>query len=431
MGEKPIDWDETKGWKYWEKIQSGPFTDCPYYRIAREPWSATTQYYSNTQDFHYYYIIDGDKKVRVGVGDTGLTHDSHRMGTQIAHKETGDGGFDDAFWTFINGDTEQGIKDGNTSTQYYASNISGTQVAAMNNLFAFGGSGQMTRYLFDNTYDTGWRSKVTDEQKGQWRTRVHNEVRIKNVTTAQFGFLNHEGHRYFGIWVCYPKAQFYVGYKQYAGGKDDKNPISDKTELYDLRSYNFNKPIPDTEKVEWDNVWFYGVELDALDVTLEEKEGIMPPDVNPNPPGGTNWPGADKDTFPLKGRRSGLLSRINKGFKIYRMPNYTFSEGDQEITGNDFGEFSALIWNWANFGNVLVRKLDAGIPLIGEASMVWEAFKDTFQQGRIDPLNAVAFANIYPRFMATTSEFMIPVTEITLGGYTIYPSDMGLKRLNT
>jgi hypothetical protein len=289
IGQKPIDWDENKGWKYWEKVLEQTFTDCPYYRIAREPWSATTQYYSNTQDFHYYYIIDGNKKVRVGVGDTGLSSDAGRMGMFIAHKNTGDGGFDDAFWTFINGDTEQRIKDGNTSTEYYATDISGTQVAAVRELFAHGADANMARYLFASRYKTGWRSTVTDEQKGQWRTRVHNEVRIKNVTTTQFGFLNHEGHRYFGIWVCYPKAQFYVGYKQYAGGKDDKNPISDKTELYDLRSYNFNKPIPDTEKVEWDNVWFYGVELDALDVTLEEKEGIVPPDVNPNPPAGASW----------------------------------------------------------------------------------------------------------------------------------------------
>jgi len=287
MGEKPIDWDTNKGWKYWEKVQTGTFTDRPYYRIAREPWSATTQYYSNTQDFHFYYIIDGDKKVRVGVGDTGLTHDNHRMGMQIAHKEAGDGdysGFNDAFWTFINGETEQIIKAGTTSNEYYASQVSTTGVSAMSNMFA---GNQMNRYLFNTGYNTGWRSSVTDEQKGQWRTRVHNNVRIKNVTTTQFGFLNHDGHRYFGVWVCYPTAEFYVGYKQYERASD--NPISTQTSLADLRSYNFDNPIPDTEIPKWGNVYFYGVELDALAITLEEKEGIMPPDVNPTPPAGANW----------------------------------------------------------------------------------------------------------------------------------------------
>jgi hypothetical protein len=65
--------------------------------------------------------------------------------------------------------------------------------------------------------------------------------------------------------------------------------------------------------------------------------------------------------------------------------------------------------------------LDAGIPLVTDVSMIWEAYKDAASQSRIDPLNAIAFANIYPKFMATTSELMVPVNEISLGGYKITP----------
>lgn len=434
MGEKPIDWDENKGWKYWEKVLEQTFTDRPYYRIAREPWSATTQYYSNTQDFHYYYIIDGDKKVRVGVGDTGLTHNNGRIGMWIGHKEAGDGkqytGFNDAFWTFINGETERIIKDGTTSNEYYTSTIGTSEVGAINSLFA---GDQMSRYLFNTGYNTGWRSSVTDEQKGQWRTRVHNEVRIKNVTTTQFGFLNHEGHRYFGIWVCYPTAEFYVGYHQYpitgtGTNKKGTGPYTTEISQSDLRTYDFSKPIPDTEIPKWGNVYFYGVELDALDVTLEEKEGIMPPDVNPNPSTGANWQGADKDTFPLRGRNDGILASAARGFKIYKMPNYPL--GDGSLVSNDFGAFAALVWNWGSFGNMLWKKFQAGIPPVADTSMIWEAFKDTFSQSKIDPLNAVAFCNIYPSFVANQAGER-DVQEISLGGYKITPQDMGLRSLNT
>lgn len=394
MGEKPIDWDTNKGWKYWEKVQTGTiFSDRPYYRIAREPWSATTQYYSNTQDFHFYYIIDGDKKVRVGVGDTGLTHDNHRMGMQIAHKEAGDGnysGFNDAFWTFINGETEQIIKAGTTSNEYYDSEITTSEVSAINTLFA---GNQMNRYLFNTGYNTGWRSSVTDEQKGQWRTRVHNEVRIKNVTTTQFGFLNHDGHRYFGIWVCYPQAQFYVGYKQYESASD--NPISTATSLADLRSYNYDNPIPDTEMVKWGNVYFYGVELDALNVTLQEKEGQLPPDVNPDLPEVSGWT-ALKPILPTK-RSLGSLAKSNEpGFHVW------------DVTESVYKQFLGNLWNWGSPGaNVWEQLNEDGFiknPIAGITGApisivkgLWESAKES----KVDPLAAIQTCFALPGYINT------------------------------
>lgn len=390
MGEKPIDWDENKRWKYWEKIQTGTFTDRPYYRIAREPWSATTQYYSNTQDFHYYYIIDGDKKVRIGVGDTGLTHDNHRMGMQIGHKEAGDGdysGFNDAFWTFINGDTEQIIKAGTTSNEYYNSQVSTTEVNAMSNMFA---GAQMNRYLFNTGYNTGWRSSVTDEQKGQWRTRVHNDVRIKNVTTTQFGFLNHDGHRYFGIWVCYPTAEFYVGYKQYESASD--NPISTATSLADLRSYNYDNPIPDTEMVKWGNVYFYGVELDALEVTLEEKEGTKPPDINQDPTQSTGWTPL-RPTLPTQ-RNLGTLAGANEsGFHVWCLARPQF----QGLVGS--------LWQWGTFKESYESQVQRNgsiyNPLTNpEGTASFNAvLQDWISKGKIDPLAAIQTCMALPKFI--------------------------------
>jgi hypothetical protein len=53
--------------------------------------------------------------------------------------------------------------------------------------------------------------------------------------------------------------------------------------------------------------------------------------------------------------------------------------------------------------------------------MIWEAYKDAASQSRIDPLNAVAFANVYPMFMveANAAWEAKSVSEISLSGYKI------------
>lgn len=389
-GQKPIDWDENYSWKYYRKIQSGSFTDNPIYVNADATWSSTTQYYSNTQDFHYYYIIDGDKKVRVGVGDVGLVDSEHRMGICVAKNPSSGNqtmSNNEGYWTFFNGDTKQRISDSTTDNTYFMFQIDQSQVAGFSNLFT--GSSPF-RYLSGTRYNSGWKSGVTDEAKGQWKVRVHNDVRIENVTITQFGFLNHEGHRYFGIWVLCPKSEYYVGHHLYEKAGD--NPVSSDTTLPDLRAINLDSPIPQNEVVKWGNIFYYGVELDALEVTLEEKEGTKPPDINPDPTKSTGWTPL-RPTLPTQ-RNLGTLAGANEsGFHVWCLARPQF----KGLVGS--------LWQWGTFKESYESQIQRNgsiyNPLTNpEGTASFNAvIQDWISKGRIDPLAAIQTCMALPTFI--------------------------------
>ena len=390
--QKPIDWDENYSWKYYRKLQTGTFTDRPKYVNADATWSSTTQYYSNTQDFHYYYIIDGDKKVRVGVGDVGLVDNENRMGICVAKNPSSDQSMsnNEGYWTFFNGETKKRISDDTTDNKYFMYQIEQLQVSGFSNLFS---GNNPFRYLSGTRYNSDWKSGVSAEAKGKWKVRVHNDVRIENVTITQFGFLNHEGHRYFGIWVLCPKSEYYVGHRLYEKAAD--NPYSSDTSLPDLRAINLDKPISQNEVVKWGNIFYYGVELDALEVTLQEKEGQRPPDVNPDLPEVAGWT-ALKPILPTK-RSLGSLSKSNEpGFHVWDV--------DEDV----YKQFLGNLWNWGNPGaNVWEQLNEDGFiknPIAGitgaPVSIVkglWESVKES----KVDPLAAIQTCFALPGYINT------------------------------
>lgn len=390
--QKPIDWDENYSWKYYRKLQTGTFTDRPKYVNADATWSSTTQYYSNTQDYHYYYIIDGNKKVRVGVGDVGLVDNENRMGICVAKNPSSDQSMsnNEGYWTFFNGDTKKRISDDITDNSYFMYQIDQSQVSGFSNLFA---GPNPFRYLSGTRYNSGWKSGYTDEAKGQWKVRVHNDVRIENVTITQFGFLNHEGHRYFGIWVLCPKSEYYVGHLLYE--KAAQNPYSSDTSLPDLRAINLDSPISQNEVVKWGNIFYYGVELDALEVTLEEKEGQMPPDVNPYLPDVKGWT-ALKPILPTKRSLGSLAGSNEPGFHVY------------DVYKTVYKQFIGNLWNWGNPSANIMEQLNedgfiknplqaTGVLLSSIAKGAWESVKES----KIDPLAAIQTCFALPGYINT------------------------------
>lgn len=399
VGVKPIDFDENKTWKYYTKRECNDPSIYPelfYYRNVRADtaWNSETQYYQNTTDFHHYYVIDGEKKVRFGIGDLGLYYNKNMSQPILSTNDDDNNGGSrhSAFWTFINGDTTTGLWTG-TGTSYYNVDIGNSVVPAVQNLFS-----GMSRYLFDSdTYNSHWKTGVTDEQKGQWRTSVHNNLVIKNVTLTQFGFVNHDGHRYFGVWAFYPEAKYYVGYQQYPTTGTDTNkkgtgPYTAQTVESDLRTYDFSKPIPDTETPRLRYFQFYGVELDALEVTLKEKEGTKPPDINPNPTPSAGWTPL-KPLLPTQ-RNLGVLAGANQhGFHVWCLAKEQF----QGLVGS--------LWQWGNFSESYDEQMnkEGGIynPLTnpeGTGSFN-AALQNWFAKGKIDPLSAVQTCMALPSFV--------------------------------
>lgn len=396
IGEKPTDWDEHYNVYYYIKHIGHPNNtvhDVYYTHPTSATWDATQQYYYSNNAYHYYYIGNGDTQVRIGGGDPGLSDDNYLPGYWLltnGNSTTAQG--DDGYWTGVNGDTVErlGVPSNPGSVQLRLKITSNTAVSGMSNLMQGGNS--MSRYLFAATYNTGWKSGISDEKKGQWRTRVHNLVTIKNETITQFGFVNYDGKRYFGIWVSYPTMPRYIGFKKYASAS--VNPWTSNTGSADLRTYDYDQPFADNEAGVIDSMIFYGIEIEKMNVTIEVKEGQVPPNVNPNPPIGGEWK-------PIKpgpvGRSSlGTLSGSGEGgFHVWALDSTNF----HGLLGN--------FWNWGSLTNTIAEQLEdqgyvenilSNIGNIG-LSFLFNTASSWVKEGKIDPMSAVQTCMALPCFI--------------------------------
>lgn len=405
IGVKPDDWDENYAVKYYQSSvqpNSGDVRQAVYYP-AQATWSATTQYY--TSDYaSWWYVKSGDNMLRFGVGDIGLTSSGFPsvgvLNNTINFPQSTQSPM---FWTWIHDDTETIIKNNNVSNNYnfpsYASTSSGEPGTLFN-------QGQRWRYLFSTIYESNWSSgyATDDEAKGKWRTDCRNKVKIRNTTCTQFGFVTQNGHRYFGIWVLVPTISYMIGFNKYDNDAEGIPTTKKPTPIPpasphgnddDLRIYNFDDPIPDTQAQEFLRIEFYGVEVDKIGITIEEKQGTRPPDTNPDLTPAEGWTPL---TPVLPTQRSlGSLARANEhGFHVYK------------VEEDDWKAFVANLWNWGSLGNSLSQQVQekgfvdnilAAFDINSAASLVTGTISNWLQQSKIDPLSAIQTCMALPGYI--------------------------------
>lgn len=426
IGTKPDDWDENYAIRYYyQQTPSGDIQQ-PIYRPAQATWSASTQYYTNDNAV-YWYVKSGNNVLRFAVGDIGLTQQGHPS-VGVLNNTTTDGyNQSPMFWTWLHDGQETRLA---KSTVPTPTNDGFTYAAGSSNstgspwlLFL---NGQRNRYLNSPAYpetgtNTGWNtgysgsSKEATDNRGKWRTDCRNKVNIRNVTCTQFGFVTQDDHRYFGIWVFVPKTEYYVGYNKYKNG-DPGCPTSHNPEdlLYaaDLRVYNFDNPIPDTQAVEFFDAYFYGVEIDKIGITIDEKEGTKPPETNPDLTPSTGWTPL---TPVLPTQRSlGSLAKSNEhGFHVYK------------IDEDKWKPFVANLWNWGSLGNSLSQQVQekgfvdnilAAFDINSAASLVTGTISNWLQQSKIDPLSAIQTCMALPGYINVQVQAENDVGPIKIAG---------------
>lgn len=424
VGTKPDDWDENYAIKYY--VQSTPSGDVrqPVYAPAKAPWSSSTQYY--TSDYaSWWYVKSGDNMLRFGVGDIGLTSQGFPS-VGVLNNTTN---FDNAtqspmFWTWLHDNTETIIKNNNVNDNYNFASFDSASFGMPGGLF---NNGQRNRYLFSTTYaennrywNTGYSGQDGAANRLQWRTDCRNKVKIRNKTCTQFGFVTQNGHRYFGIWVLVPTIANMIGFNKYANDAEgiptslDPTPISPDPHAYDddLRIYNFDDPIPDTQAPQYISIHFYGVEIDKIGITIEEKEGQRPPDTNPDLTPSNSW----KPLTPvLPTQRSlGSLAKANEhGFHVYK------------IYKDDWKSFVSNLWNWGSLGNSLSQQVQekgfidnilAAFDINSAASLVTGTISNWLQQSKIDPLSAIQTCMALPGYINVQVQAENDVGHIKIAG---------------
>ena len=412
IGVKPDDWDENYSIRYYyQQTPSGDIQQ-PIYRPAGATWSASTQYYTN-DNASWWYVKSGDKMLRFAVGDIGLTQGGHPS-VGVLNNTTTDGyNQSPMFWTWLHDGQETRLA---KSTYPAPTNDSFTYATGTSNsigspwlLFL---DGQRRRYLGSTIYgaNNGWStgysgsSEAAEQNRGQWKVKCRNSVKIRNVTCTQFGFVTKDDHRYFGIWVLVPKTEYYVGYNKYRHG-DPGCPTSlnpeEPTNADDLRVYNFDDPIPDTQAVEFFHAYFYGVEIDKIGITIEEKQGTRPPDINPDPTTSAGWTPL-KPILPTQRSLGSLAGANEDGFHVWKINRATLQALQKDL------------WNWGSTTGNVQQEFQENGKIDNILSAIWTGITAPIKVGqgifqaakesKIDPLSAVQTCFSLPAYITPLTE---------------------------
>lgn len=396
LGEKPTDWDKNFNVYYYIKHVGHPnneIHDVYYTHPTSSTWNSDTQYYYSNDAYHYYYIGNGETQVRIGCGDPGLSDDNYLPAYWVlsnGNSTTAQG--DDGYWTGVNGDTVERLRVPSNpgAVQLRVTTTSNSRVSGMSGLMQ--GGANMGRYLFESEYNTGWKSGISDQKKGMWRTNVHDKVRIKNETVTQFGFVNYDNKRYFGIWLSYPTMPYYIGYHKYSSSS--ANPWTNNTGNSDLRAYNYDDPIADNEKAKIDSMIFFGIEIEKMNVDIEVKEGQVPPDIEPDLPISPNW-NPFKPVTPTRRNLGSLAGSNESGFHVW------------DVSSGDYKALVGDLWNWGSLTHSVAEQLqDEGyvkniLSNIGNIgiSFLWNTASSWVKEGKIDPLAAIQTCMALPAFI--------------------------------
>lgn len=414
---KPDDWDENYAVKYYESSvqpNSGDIRQAVYYP-AKAPWSATTQYY--TSDYaSWWYVKSGNKMLRFGVGDIGLTSGGvPSVGvlnntinlTQLTQSPM--------FWTWLHDDTETIIMNQFVNADYNFASYSSYSSGEPGTLF---NQGQRWRYLFSPIYEDrneDWNTAYYGDStqavnnRNQWRSKCRDKVRIRNTTCTQFGFVTKDGHRYFGIWVLVPTISYMIGFNKYDNEATDiptrltPTPISPSPHAYDddLRIYNFDDPIPDTQSPEYLRIEFYGVEIDKIGITIEEKQGTRPPDINPDPTTSTGWTPL-KPILPTQRSLGSLAGANEDGFHVWKINRATLQALQKDL------------WNWGSTTGNVQQEFQENGKIDNILSAMWTGITAPIKVGqgifqaakesKIDPLSAVQTCFSLPAYITPLTE---------------------------
>ena len=392
---KPDDWDDLYDIKYFTKVQ-GTRDGLTYegYIPATSTWSSSTTYYTCEKTPIYWYLGDGNKTVRFGVGDIGAGVNGFPTIGALSLRD-----YDNhMYYTYIDENrSEHRLVDAQSSASYVQATLSSN---AQNSPALCFGPNIASRYLNGETYNSSWKSTVTDEQKGRWRADARNKINWTNVTNIQLGSITKDDVTYYGIWVVIPEIKYYLGYEQYVQGDSgclrnytSSNPYSKNQQ--DYRIYNLNSPISDENSYKVFNVSFYGVQIDALGVTVTEKEGQRPPDTNPDLPDVKGWT-ALKPILPTKRSLGSLAGSNEPGFHVY------------DVYQTVYKQFIGNLWNWGNPGANVWEQLNedgyiknpiAGITGVALSTLkgAWESVKES----KVDPLAAIQTCFALPGYINT------------------------------
>lgn len=411
IGEKPEDWDENWSQYYYTAHSMG--TNYGENKVYRAVNSATfdpnTQYYRNDVVGHYYYLIDGDKRLRFFLGKCGISEDSLRPAINIFKRNYVNGNQTkdpQGFWCL-----QQKVDNNWVTTELNGTMTSGRNYSNtsgdnnFNNMFEPGDCRFLSISNNDHSYRTNWRYKTgttqfTDQEKSQIFLSIKDAITLKEKTLTQFGFVQHDGHTYFGVWTATLDFKYYAGfeYGTYNRSEPQKSTqysnFSDISQNgYDLRTYDTSKPISSTELPKFRELGFRGVEIDKIGVNLVVKEGQMPPDVNPDLPEVKGWT-ALKPILPTK-RTLGSLSASNEpGFHVW------------DVDEDTFKKFLGNLWNWGDPASNVVEQMNEDgyvknplAAITGLPFTVVKGLVEAVKESKVDPLAAIQTCFALPGYI--------------------------------